>query len=68
MSNPTGQDAACKVVLVRATYDWTIWFPGLAKLLNGGDNFLVNTADGGRLLSGTSAFRNEPFNAGVGGC
>jgi Flp pilus assembly protein TadG len=68
----TSTNAACSVVLVRATYVWTIWFPGLARILNSDlppDNtFLVNVGDDGRLLSGTSAFRNEPFNAGVASC
>ena len=63
-------NAACSVVLVRATYVWTIWFPGLARMLNSNmpDKFLVNVGDDGRLLSGTSAFRNEPFTSGVAGC
>lgn len=61
---------ACSVVLVRADYIWTIWFPGLAQLLNpaASANFLVNSGSSGRLLSGTTAFRNEPFNSGVSGC
>ncbi|MES2254332.1 MAG: TadE/TadG family type IV pilus assembly protein [Pseudomonadota bacterium] len=61
---------ACSVVLVRADYIWTIWFPGLAQLLNANAsaNFLVNSGSNGRLLSGTTAFRNEPFNSGVAGC
>jgi len=61
---------ACSVVLVRADYVWTIWFPGLAQLLNADlpANFLVNSGSNGRLLSGTTAFRNEPFNSGVAGC
>jgi hypothetical protein len=63
-------NAACSVVLVRATYVWTVWFPGLARILNSNmpDKFLVNVGDDGRLLSGTSAFRNEPFTSGVAGC
>jgi hypothetical protein len=61
---------ACDVVLVRANYIWTIWFPGLAQLLNGNApaNYLVNTGTNGHLLTGTAAFRNEPFSAGVSGC
>ena len=61
---------ACDVVLVRANYIWTIWFPGLAQLLNGNGpaNYLVNTGTNGHLLTGTAAFRNEPFSAGVSGC
>lgn len=63
-------DKACSVVLVRATYIWTVWFPGLARILNSNlpANFLVNTGSDGRLLSGTAAFRNEPFTSGVAGC
>jgi Flp pilus assembly protein TadG len=63
-------DQACSVVLVRATYVWTVWFPGLARILNSNlpAQFLVNVGSNGRLLSGTSAFRNEPFSAGVAGC
>jgi len=61
---------ACSVVLVRADYIWTVWFPGLAQLLNANatPDFLVNSGSNGRLLSGTTAFRNEPFNSGVAGC
>lgn len=61
---------ACDVVLVRANYIWTIWFPGLAQLLNGNGpaNYLVNTGTNGHLLTATAAFRNEPFSAGVSGC
>jgi len=68
--NGASANAACSVVLVRATYVWTIWFPGLAQILNGNmpDKFLVNVGSNGRLLSGTSAFRNEPFTSGVAGC
>ena len=63
-------NTACSVVLVRATYIWTIWFPGLGRMLNSNlpAKFLVNVGDDGRLLSGTSAFRNEPFTSGVAGC
>ena len=63
-------NAACSVVLVRATYVWTVWFPGLARILNSNlpAQFLVNVGSDGRLLSGTSAFRNEPFTSGVAGC
>ena len=62
---------ACDVVLIRATYAWGIWFPGLAKLLNANApaNYLVNMTDGSsHLLSATAAFRNEPFTSGVSGC
>ena len=34
VANAYSPGNACDVVLVRATYSWTIWFPGLAKLLN----------------------------------
>ncbi len=70
MSATASTNAACSVVLVRATYVWTIWFPGLGRMLNSNlpDKFLVNVGDDGRLLSGTSAFRNEPFTSGVAGC
>jgi len=58
----------CDVVLVRATYPWTVWFPGLASLLN--QNWSI--ADGGsgsvHTLVGTAAFRNEPYNFSVSGC
>lgn len=69
-NNPTGQDSACRIVLIRATYLWTVWFPGLAQILNADmpDKFLVTDGGNGRLLSGTSAFRNEPFTSGVAGC
>jgi hypothetical protein len=61
---------ACDVVLVRASYVWTVWFPGLAQLLdsNSPPNYLVNSGANGHLLTGTAAFRNEPFSAGVAGC
>ena len=71
VSNSYAPGNACDVVLIRATYSWTVWFPGLAKLLNSNNapNYLVNMTDGsGHLLSGTAAFRNEPFNTGVAGC
>jgi Flp pilus assembly protein TadG len=62
--------AACDVVLVRANYIWTIWFPGLAQLLNSNNsaNYLVDTGSNGHMLAGTAAFRNEPFTSGVSGC
>ena len=62
--------AACDVVLVRTNYVWTIWFPGLAQLLNSNNsaNYLVNTGSNGHLLTGTAAFRNEPFTSGASGC
>jgi Flp pilus assembly protein TadG len=47
----------CDVVLIRATYNWTVVTPGLSW-------FLVNMANSQHLLSATSAFRNEPYLAG----
>jgi hypothetical protein len=62
--------AACDVVLVRASYVWTIWFPGLKQLIDPSSsaNYLVDSPNNGHMLTGTTAFRNEPFNAGVSGC
>lgn len=71
VTNAYSPGNACDVVLIRATYSWQIWFPGLAQLLNGSNSptFLVNMTDGsGHLLSGTAAFRNEPFTTGVSSC
>jgi Flp pilus assembly protein TadG len=71
VTNSYSPGNACDVVLVRATYSWPVWFPGLAQLLNSSSppNYLVNMTDqSGHLLSGTAAFRNEPFNSGVAGC
>lgn len=73
VSNVYSPGAACDVVLVRATYAWTIWFPGLARLLNSSNaDYLVNiqdsTGQGAHLLSATTAFRNEPYTSGVNGC
>jgi Flp pilus assembly protein TadG len=50
--------ASCDVVLVRATYNWTVATPLLTW-------FLSNMAGGQHLLSGTTAFRNEPYVAGA---
>ena len=47
----------CDVVLVRATYNWTVITPGLSA-------FLVNMASSQHLLSATTAFRNEPYTSG----
>ena len=59
---------ACDVVLVRATYPFPIWFPGLSGLVNGNWTF-ADTAGGNiHTLSGTAAFRNEPFTSAVSGC
>jgi Flp pilus assembly protein TadG len=53
--------AACDVVLLRATYNWTVVTPILSW-------FLVNMANNKHLLSATTAFRNEPFTSASGGC
>ena len=81
VTNSYSPGNSCDVVLVRATYAWPVWFPGIAQLLNlnvgsnisNSNNFLVNmsgTTNGDPLhfLSGTSAFRNEPYSTGIGGC
>ena len=47
----------CDVVLVRATYNWTVVTPVLSW-------FLVNMAGSQHLLSATTAFRNEPYTSG----
>jgi hypothetical protein len=47
----------CDVVLLRATYNWTVVTPGLSW-------FLVNMAGNQHLLSATTAFRNEPYTSG----
>ena len=64
------QNVACQIVMVRASYNWPIWFPGLAKLLNSDNagDFLVNAPNGTHLLTATAAFRSEPFTNGVSGC
>jgi len=49
---------ACDVVLVRATYTWTVVTPIISW-------FLVNMAGNAHLLSSTYAFRNEPYTPGV---
>jgi Flp pilus assembly protein TadG len=48
----------CDVVLVRATYNWTVITPIMSF-------FLVNMASSQHLLSATTAFRNEPFTSGA---
>jgi Flp pilus assembly protein TadG len=50
--------AACNVVLVRATYSWTVATPIMTW-------FLSNMAGGKHLLSATTAFRNEPYTSGA---
>ena len=64
------QNVACQIVLVRANYNWPIWFPGLAQILNSNNsgNYLVNAPNGTHLLTATAAFRSEPFTSGVSGC
>jgi Flp pilus assembly protein TadG len=64
------QNAACQIVMVRASYNWPIWFPGLAMLLNSNNSndYLVNAPNGTHLLTATAAFRSEPFTNGVSGC
>jgi Flp pilus assembly protein TadG len=52
---------ACDVVLLRATYSWTIVTPVLSW-------FMVNMASNKHLLSATTAFRNEPFTSASAGC
>jgi Flp pilus assembly protein TadG len=47
----------CDVVLMRATYNWTVIIPVLSF-------FLVNMANSQHLLSATTAFRNEPYTSG----
>jgi Flp pilus assembly protein TadG len=51
----------CDVVLVRATYTWTVFTPILSW-------FLVNMAGNAHMLSATTAFRNEPYTNANGGC
>jgi len=52
---------ACDVVIVRAYYQWPVVTPLLTW-------FLVNMSGGKHLLTGATAFRNEPYMSGVGGC
>lgn len=59
---------ACDVVLVRASYPFPIWFPGLAQLLGGNWTFADVAGGSTHTISGTSAFRNEPFDSTKGGC
>jgi Flp pilus assembly protein TadG len=47
----------CDVVLLRATYNWSVVTPILSW-------FLVNMSGGNHLLSATTAFRNEPYTSG----
>ena len=48
----------CDVVLVRATYNWTVVTPVISW-------FLVNMTSNQHLLSATTAFRNEPYTSGA---
>jgi Flp pilus assembly protein TadG len=48
--------SACDVVLVRATYTWSVVTPVLSW-------FLVNMAGNAHLLASTTAFRNEPYGS-----
>jgi hypothetical protein len=52
---------ACDVVLLQATYSWTVVTPVISA-------FLVNMASNKHLLIATTAFRNEPFTSASGGC
>jgi Flp pilus assembly protein TadG len=61
VANNYSPGAACDVVLVRATYTWTVFTPILSW-------FLVNMAGNAHLLSATTAFRNEPYTNANGGC
>jgi hypothetical protein len=47
----------CDVILVRAFYRWDPVTPGLG-------DFMSNMGGGGRLLQGTAAIRNEPYQVG----
>lgn len=51
----------CDVVLARAFYTWPVATPGLTW-------FLVNMGGGKHLMTGATAFRNEPYTSGVSGC
>jgi Flp pilus assembly protein TadG len=61
VTNSYNPGTACNVVLVRATYTWTVFTPILSW-------FLVNMAGNAHMLSATTAFRNEPFSSGIGSC
>lgn len=52
---------ACDVVVVRAFYGWGVLTPLVTP-------FLANMAGGKYLLTSATAFRNEPFAGGNGGC
>jgi len=69
-ASAAAQNTACQIVLERANYNWPVWFPGLAQILNSNNagNYLVNAPNGTHLLTATAAFRSEPFTNGVSGC
>lgn len=48
---------SCAVVVVRAYYQWPVVTPVLSY-------FLVNLTGGNHLMTGSTAFRNEPYTAG----
>lgn len=52
---------ACDVVIARAFFTRPVVTPGL-------NWFLINMAGDKTLITGVTAFRNEPFVAGAGGC
>ncbi len=58
VSDSYNPGSACDVVLMRATYSWTVVTPVLTW-------FLSNMTGGKHLLSSTTAFRNEPYTAGA---
>lgn len=51
----------CDVILVRAFYEWDPVTPGLG-------DYMSNMGSGGRLLMGTAAVRNEPYEVGGPSC
>lgn len=58
VTNAYNPGVACNVVLVRATYSWTVATPIMTW-------FLSNMTGGKHLLSATTAFRNEPYTSGA---
>jgi len=50
--------SSCSVVVVRAYYQWPVVTPVMSW-------FLVNLAGGNHLMTGATAFRNEPYAAGA---
>ena len=51
----------CSIVLVRVFYIWDVATPLLTP-------FMINMANNDHLLTGTAAFRNEPYTTNVSGC